>query len=158
MNAALIRHARRLFYGQALVKQTQTVLTPKPRHKNAPPGVPILGPPKQATRTSHADGHSSTKRNLLGFSTLEREFFHYLLWCQLIRCLGMRNCRHESEECGAGMMEIAVGQCTFVMRRISRCFFCLICFDNAFFSARRASYSEFNSCNSRISTSSPNFA
>ena len=91
MNAALIRHARRLFYGQALVKQTQTVLTPKPRHQNGPPGVPILGPPKQATRTSHADGHSLTKRNLLGFSTLDREIFCYLLWCQLIRCLGMRN-------------------------------------------------------------------
>ena len=46
MNAALIRHARRLFYGQALVKQTQTTVTPRVRRRNDSPGVPISGTQK----------------------------------------------------------------------------------------------------------------
>ena len=46
MNAALIRHARRLFYGQALVKQTQTTVTPRVRRRSDSPGVPISGTQK----------------------------------------------------------------------------------------------------------------
>ena len=46
LNAALIRHARRLFYGQALVKQTQTTVTPRVRRRNDSPGVPISGTQK----------------------------------------------------------------------------------------------------------------